>query len=193
MKRNTISIFFSSNGILILKDKVVTNHQLPSVDNYKVINSQDFIRDLSLIFKNQNINRRLLTDNIQILIDSSYSIQDIHLLESIFKELSFNKIEFINWIDIPNTKEDSLLINISKNVKIYYKHKTYIVNIIYNKYTEILSQYLKILINRYSISNIKIFGDNKNIHSIRDELEHKLDIKTYIYSNNIIYPLELLF
>ncbi|HAB65933.1 MAG TPA: hypothetical protein DCE23_01065, partial [Firmicutes bacterium] len=81
MKRNTISIIFTSNGLLLLNKKVITNHSILSVNNYKVINSEEFINDISLIFKEQNINRHLLTDNINILIDSSYTKQDLLTLD----------------------------------------------------------------------------------------------------------------
>lgn len=191
MKRNTISIIFTSNGLLLLNKKVITNHSILSVNNYKVINSEEFINDISLIFKEQNINRHLLTDNINILIDSSYTKQDLLTLDSIFKELSFNKIEFINWLNNLK-KEKYLLLNISNNVKIYYQNKTYVIKIIYNKYIEILETYIKILTNRYNIKSIRIFGDNKNIPSLRNEIEEKLNIKTYIYSNSLTYPLEQL-
>lgn len=191
MKRNTISIIFTSNGLLLLNKKVITNHSILSVNNYKVINSEEFINDISLIFKEQNINRHLLTDNINILIDSSYTKQDLLTLDSIFKELSFNKIEFINWLNNLK-KEKYLLLNISNNVKIYYQNKTYVINIIYNKYIEILETYIKILTSRYNIKSIRIFGDNKNIPSLRNEIEEKLNIKTYIYSNSLTYPLEQL-
>ncbi len=193
MKRKTIAIFFISNGILLLNNNKITRHIIPSVNNYKVINSNNFMIDINHIFKEKKINSHILTDNIKILIDSSYSDQDISLLEIIFKELSFNKIEFINWINKAENKDKTLILNLSStNIKIYYDQKTYIINIIYNKFIEILEPYLKILSKKYSIKSIRMFGDNENILHLRDDIENKIGLKTYIYSNPLIYPLELI-
>lgn len=193
MKRKTIAIFFISNGILLLNNHKITRHIISSVNNYKVINSNNFMIEINHIFKEKKINTHILTDNIKILIDSSYSDQDISLLEIIFKELSFNKIEFINWINKAENKEKTLILNLSStNIKIYYDQKTYIINIIYNKFIEILEPYLKILSKKYSIRSIRMFGDNESILQLRDDIEKKIGLKTYIYSNPLIYPLELL-
>lgn len=192
MKRNKITIYFTSNDLYIKNKNKITTHKLLSVDNFKVINSSLFISEISSIFKELHINKNILTDNIDILIDSSYNKQDIFLLETIFKELSFNQINYIYWIDKTELKKNTLLVNISNNIKIHYLHKTISINIIYDKYIEILSTYLNILINKYNIKSIKLFGDNASIYSIREELDKLLNINVYIFSNTLLYPLELL-
>ena len=69
---------------------------MSSVDNYKIINKQIFIEEITTIMNENNINKKIITDNLNIIIDDTYSNYEKENLIDLFKELSFNQINFIN-------------------------------------------------------------------------------------------------
>lgn len=193
MKRKEITIFFTNNGLLLQKNKQILKYQLSSVDNYKVINSQKFTNELIKILKENKINNRLINDNLILFIDNTYKEQDKSLLEFLFKDLSFNKITFINWLTKIKFSTQYLLVNISYNVaKIYYYNKVLQIPIFNNKYVEILEAYIKVFINKYKIKSVRLFGENEYIYKIRDMLEQRTKFKIYVYSEPVLYPLNIL-
>ena len=100
MKRNLITIQFIEDGLIILNQNELKEYSLKSVNNHQVINKELFIQEFSPIIESNKINNKIFTDNLNIIIDSSYSNFYLSNLEQLFKELSFNKIEFINRLDI---------------------------------------------------------------------------------------------
>ncbi len=193
MKRKEITIFFTNNGFLLQKNKQILKYQLSSVDNYKVINSQKFTNELIKILKENKINNRLINDNLILFIDNTYKEQDKSLLEFLFKDLSFNKITFINWLTKIKFSTQYLLVNISYNVaKIYYYDKVLQIPIFNSKYVEILEAYIKVFVNKYKIKSVRLFGENEYIHKIRDMLEQRTKFKIYVYSEPVLYPLNVL-
>lgn len=193
MKRNTITIQFVQNGILLLKNNSIFSYNLKSVDNYKVINKETFIHELTDIFDTYKINNNFFTDNINIIIDQTYTIIDIEILNNIFKELSFNKIDYINIIDIFKLNTNDLLIDISTNcIKIYYNNDVIINKIYFNKHKQFLNIYLKEILLKNNIKNIKIFGNYNFNNKILEEIERISSLKTYIYSYPSLMPIKLL-
>ena len=95
-KRNNIVIQFIQNGILLLHNNNIKEYQLPSVNNYKVINKHLIIEELTNIINKQKINQNILQSNITIIIDSTYTKLDKENIETIFKEIYFNKNNVIN-------------------------------------------------------------------------------------------------
>ncbi len=193
MKRTTIIVQFIQKGILLLKDKYLQEYPLDNVDNYKVINKELFIKELNYILKKNKINTSLLTDNINIIIDNTYSKLDKEILESIFTELSFNKIKFINITKIFDIKKQELIIDISKNnIKIYYLNDVIEERIYFDKYLQILSILLKNIINIHNIKVIKIFGNYCNDKKILSMIERNTNAEVYTYSHPNQVPINLL-
>ena len=105
MKRNTITIQINFNNIIIYQDNEYKKYFLKhSINNYKIYNKEIFIEDFKNIIDKLKINNKLLTDNINIIIDSSYKEDDQILLKETFKELSFNKIKLVNNLTLINNK-----------------------------------------------------------------------------------------
>ena len=100
MKRNLLTIQFIENGLIILNKNKLIKYKLKSINNYFITNKELFIEEISNIIETNKINNNLLTDNIKIIVDSTYSELYLSNLKEIFKELSFNKVDFINIIDI---------------------------------------------------------------------------------------------
>lgn len=193
MKRKTLTIQMVQNGLLILKNNNIISNQLKSVANYKVINKELFIQEFEHILKTNKINNNILTDNIKIIIDATYSEIEKEDLSTIFKELSFNKIEFIDLLTLFILDSTELLIDISNNsIKIYFDNEIILSNIYFYKYKAILKLYLKNIKDKYNIKCIKLFGNYKFTNKFIYDIEKICGIKTYLYAYPSIMPIKLL-
>ena len=193
MKRNIVSIQFTENGLIILNKKELKEYLLKSVNNYKVINKELFKEEITNIIEKNNINKNILTDNLNIIIDNTYS--DIYLLtlKDIMKELSFNKIEFINILDLVHLNNNEILIDISINsIKFISKTKTIKNNIYYQRHKSILNIYLKQIIKEQRLDTIFLYGNYPFTKKIIDNIEKISNCKVYIYSQPKSIPLKLL-
>ncbi len=193
MRRQTITLQFIQNGIILLKNSDILEYQFKSVDNYKIINKDDFINEISPILNNQNINKQILTDNINLIIDNTYTSIEKDIIINIFKELSFNNISFQNITDILNIKEQELIIDIStNNIKIYYINGVIEQKIYFNQYHQLLSILLKNIKESHNIKIIKLFGNKCNNPKIISKIEKHSNAKVYIYSHPNQVPINLL-
>lgn len=190
MKRNTINIQINNDNILFYINDEYKREQVPSLSNYKITNKIDFIDQLRTIIDKYKINNKLLTDNINIIIDKTYTKDDKDKIIDIFKELSFNNINLIINTDILHKNNNDLIINVSnKNIKFYHKYKNIDVNIYFDKYLEILTLYIKEYISKYKIKCIKLYGDYKDMQKLINKLERKVRKEVYIYTQRDIIPL----
>lgn len=193
MKRNLITLQFIENGLIILNKEKLSKYKLNSVNNYQVINKEQFIEEISNIIDINKINNKILTDNINIIIDKTYSNLYLSTLKDIFKELSFNKIEYINILDILKPKEQEIIIDISYNsIKIIYKDTIIQSNIYYSKYISILSIYLKNILKIYNIKYLYIYGNYPFNNKFIEKIERTCKIKTYLYTQPDLIPISLL-
>ena len=193
MRRQTVTIQFIQNGIIVFNKHQLQKYPLSSVENYKVINKQLFCEEFNKIIEENKINNRILTDNINIIIDDTFKEIDKENLKTILKELSFNKILFINGINIFHLDDNELLINISENnIKFYYYSKILNKNIYFKKYKQILNTYIKEILKKYNIKIIKIYGDYKDINNIAKYIEKVLFKEVYTYSYSELMPIKLL-
>lgn len=190
MKRNTINIQINNDNILFYINDEYKREQIPSLSNYKITNKIDFIDQLRTIIDKYKINNKLLTDNINIIIDNTYTKDDKDKIIDIFKELSFNNINLITNTDILHKNNNDLIINVSnKNIKFYHKYKNIDENIYFGKYLEILTLYIKEYISKYKIKCIKLYGDYEDIQKLINKLERKVRKEVYIYTQRDIIPL----
>lgn len=193
MKRQTITLQIVQNGILIPNNEKIIYHKFYSVDNYKVINKTLFIEEFNKISSTYKINNKFLTDNISIIVDNIYTETDKSTITSIFKELSFNKIDFINITDIFKLKSNELLIDISTNhIKIYFNNQILSTPVYFSKYKDILRLYLNQILLKNKIKEVKLFGNNCLKTKLINELEKELSIKIYFYSHPEIMPIHLI-
>ncbi len=194
MKRNTITLQFTINGILILNNKKLNEYDLNDcVDKYKVINSQIFIKKIKNILDELKINQHLLTDNVDIIIDKTYNQIDKDILERTFKDLSFNKIKFLNITDKLLTCNTDAMVSVhQKALKIFYLNEVIYIDIYFNKYKEIIEILLKELNTKYNIKTIKLYGDNKIIDEILKLYEKNKKVQLYKFSYPNQIPINLL-
>ena len=83
MKRNLITLQFIENGLIILNKDKLNKYIIKSVNNYQVINKESFIQDITRILAENNINNHLLTDNLNIIVDSTYLDTQLSILKEI--------------------------------------------------------------------------------------------------------------
>lgn len=190
MKRNTVTIQINYNNIILYINNEYKSYDFKSISNYKIINKVTFVEELKNILELNEINNKLLTDNVNIIIENNYTDDDTNKLIDILKELSFNHIKLINSKDILNIKENDLIINVSdNNIKLYHNHNTLDINIYFNKHLDILAIYIKELIQNYKVKNIKLYGTYKLLHKIINKLERKVRKEVYIYTQPDLIPI----
>lgn len=193
MKRKTITIQFITKGILLLKNNEIKEYLLKSVDNYKIINKEIFIFETINLLKENNINTSILTDNLNIITDNTYSNLERELIEKIFIELSFNKINFMDITKILNIKKNELLIDLStNNIKLYYLNEVIDQKIYFNKYKQILNILLRYITSNYHIKSVKLFGNKCNDKDILQTIEKIVGIEVYTFSYPNLIPIKLL-
>lgn len=191
MKRNTITIQINFNNIIIYQENEYKKYFLKhSINNYKIYNKEVFIEDFKNIIDRLKINNKLLTDNINIIIDSSYKEDDQLLLKETFKELSFNKIKLVNNLTLINNQDNEIIINIcNKNIKIYHNNNVLDINVYFNKHIETLSTYIKEMIKQYKIKTIKVYGEYKELNKMIYKVERKVRKEVYIYTHPELIPI----
>lgn len=190
MKRNTITIQINYDNIILYINNEYKIYNFKSIYNYKITNKMLFIDELKNILEINKINNKLLTDNVNIIIENNYTEDDINKLIDILKELSFNHIKLINTKDILNIKENDLIINVSdNNIKLYHNHNNLDINIYFNKHLDILAIYIKELIEDYKVKNIKMYGTYKQLNKIVNKLERKVRKEVYIYTQPDLIPI----
>lgn len=191
MKRNHIILEITDTGIHIVnKKKIITISKMISVNNFKVINNEIFIQELKGILEEYKINNNILTDNITIIVPNNYINLEINNIKSIFKDLSFNIIEVVRKSKFLEIEKKEILIEINySDIYIYFTDKVIYTNYLYNKNIEILNVYLKEILKNQEIINIKLFGYNKDLKKIREYIEKKYQIETYIYSHPKLHPI----
>lgn len=190
MKRNTITIQINYNNLILYHKGEYKNYPLSSITNYKINDHIIFIEEMKEILNKNKINSKLLTDNINIIIENNYTQDDESKLIDILKELSFNNIKIIKSKYILNIKENDVIININdNNIKLHYNHNILDINIYFNKHLEILSIFIKELIENYKVKNIKVYGTYENIIKMVKKLERKVRKEVYIYTHPELVPI----
>lgn len=193
MKRNLITIQFIEDGLIILNQNELKEYSLKSVNNHQVINKELFIQEFSPIIETNKINNKIFTDNLNIIIDSSYSNFYLSNLEQLFKELSFNKIEFINILDIIKLNNNELLIELSTtSIKFITNTMLLNCNIYNNKYKSIISILLKEVLKNTQIKTIYIYGKHNLNKKNIEYIEKISNSKVYIYTQPNLIPIKLL-
>lgn len=193
MKRNKLYIQFIEKGLIIFYKDKLSEYILKSVDNYQVINKTIFIEEINKIIQTNKINQNIITDNLYMIVDSTLTNFYLSNLEQLFKELSFNKIEYINILDLINITDNELIVDIStSNIKTITKTKSLSFNIDNLKHQTILIIILKNLLKNYTIKTIYVYGNHPFISKISKYIEQKLGIKVYIYTQPNLIPLKLL-
>lgn len=193
MKRNLITIQFIEDGLIILNQNELKEYSLKSVNNHQVINKELFIQEFSPIIESNKINNKIFTDNLNIIIDSSYSNFYLSNLEQLFKELSFNKIEFINILDIIKLNNNELLIELSTtSIKFITNTMLLNCNTYNNKYKSIISILLKEVLKNTQIKTIYIYGKHNLNKKNIEYIEKISNSKVYIYTQPNLIPIKLL-
>lgn len=192
MKRNSIVIQLFEQTVTILNKNKIYTYQTMSVNNYKVINSNLFKKDFLNIITDLKLNNNILTDNVSIIIDTSYTVDDQEKLKKIFKELSFNEISFLYTNEIFLNKDQELNVLVGNEIiNIYYKDKTFPLYYYNDKLCEVLDVFLKSFTQKYNIKSIKLFGNETNIDKVINTINiHGVDL--YKYANPMQIPIILL-
>lgn len=126
-----------------------------------IINSEIFILEFNKMMKKEKIKSKLFGDNISFVNNGYFSIGDIYFIESIFKELGFLKVEFLNIRDLlPTMKAIYVEVNNSYMV-LYLDDILYFDMAYFNDIPKTLS-----LFKAYLDKDVAFFGQNKCIPKV---------------------------
>lgn len=140
---------------IIYKGKVISKTFKDSVSKGYVINRELFIRDFSLILKKEKIKSKLLSDKIIIVNNAFYRNSDLFMLEHIFNELGYVKIQF--WDIRELLKKDYNYIEINNTYMVLYLEKAIYLDLDYFKDIPKIIDYFK----DYLSKDIIVFGGYK--------------------------------
>ena len=85
MKRKSIIIQILNKSIKIINNNKIIEYKIKSCINGKVTNRNNFLDTMKDIITQEKINSRLLTDDVNIIIDDTYTEIEIEIIKEIFK------------------------------------------------------------------------------------------------------------
>lgn len=146
----------------IYKDRVIENQLKNIICNGRIISKDLFMNAFLKIIKKEKIKGKIFGDKIVILKNSFYSNADLYFLESIFNELGYVKVEYLDMKDIlPD--ESATYIEINNHYMVIYLESAIYLDLNYFKDIPKILDYLKPHFKNYVI----LFGFNNIIPEVR--------------------------
>jgi len=137
-----------------------------------IIDKQKFMEEFITIIKKYKIKSKIFSNNITLVKNAFYNNRDLYYLESIFVELGFLKVNYVNINELlPNDSVTYIEIN-NSYIVIYLNKCVYLDLDIFKDIPKILNYF-----NDLYLDNIVLFGKNKNIPNIKlnDKLIYYLE------------------
>lgn len=154
-------IYFCDNIIQIIYNKKVITKELASICRGMVANRTQFMESFLNILKQEKIRSKFFGSKIYIVKDAYFHASDVFYLESIFTDLGFIQVVFLNIYDYFN--EDYQYIGIFKDYIVFYLDKPVLLDLNYFKDLPKLIDFFADYYHKYLI----LFGTNKNIPFIQ--------------------------
>lgn len=159
--------------------------------NGMIINKEKFIKKFNSIILENNIKGKIFNENIYIIINNLYTIEDKLFIKEVFNYLNYNNIYFIQEIDYIKINKDKVYINCNYGY-FYILYSDELGKVKINLYkNDVINK--KLIIDILKILNKKVvflYGKNyKEIKSIIDKED--IEYYYYEYSENLIIKLIL--
>ena len=187
MKVKDIIVYIWDNkiGIIYKNSDKTANHKVKnklikkdfeSIDNGFIVDKEKFMYEFLNVMKKEKIKGKLLGDKISIVKESFYTFSDVYFLESVFNELGFIKVNFID-IRIFFDRE-ATYIEINKKYMIINLDKGLYLELIYYKDIPKIIEYFK----EYIKKDIILYGTYKDIPNIKVR-----GLNVYFMDNRMTY------
>lgn len=146
----------------VYKDRLIKMVLNSCISKGYIINKDIFINEFNRMIKKEKIRSKLFGDNITFVNNGYFSIGDLFFIESIFNELGFIKVDFLNIKDLFPI-DDVIYVEINDSYFVIHLKDTLYFDL---KYFKDIPKVLMIL-KPYFNKDIAFFGTNKcilNIH-----------------------------
>ena len=179
MLLKNIVIYFVDDMLNIVYNNRVININLKNILNKGIIiHKQKFMEEFISILKREKIKGKLFGDTITIVKNNFYNDRDLFYLESIFTELGFLKVNFLDINELlPDDSATYIEIN-NSYICIYLDKCVYLDLDLFKDIPKILDYF-----NDSYHENIILFGLNKNIPNINIKNKYVYYLQNY---NNYI-------
>ena len=147
---------------IINNNKLITIKMKDIIYQGNIIKRNLFIDEFNKAIKKEKIKSKLFGDKISIVKNGYYNNRDLYFLETLFLELGFIKVEFINIVDLLPDR-DATFVEVNKDYMVMYFDKPLFIDLnIINDIPNVI-KYFK----DKSKSDIVLFGTNEFISGIK--------------------------
>lgn len=158
----------------VYKNRIISVDLKNCIQKGYIVNKEVFMQEFNKILKKEKIKTKLFGDNITFVNNGYFSIGDLFFLESIFNDLGFIKVDFL---DIRELFPDMNVIFVEVNesyIIIYLKDILYL-DLTYFKDIPAILNSLKSFFDK----DIAFFGLNKSILNIHIKNVYSYYIENY--------------
>lgn len=169
-----ILVFIVDDVLNIVYNYKVINKKMPDIINKGyILDRETFMKEFENTLKKEKVKSKFLGNNITIVKDAFYNSYDLYYFESLFHDLGFLKVNFLN-IDLLFSNEDATFIEVNNSYMVLNLDKGIYLDLEYfndiPKIIDYFSPFLK--------DSIILFGLNNYIPKI-----HIKNKKVYYYDN----------
>lgn len=147
---------------IVYKEKLITTVLKNCIQKGYIFDKEIFIQEFNKIIKKEKIKSKLFGDNITIVNNGYFKVSDLFFLESIFNDLGFIKIEFLNITELLPVM-DAIFVEVNNNYLVIYLSDVLYLDM---KYFKDIPKIINILSSFFN-KNIAFFGLNKCVPSIK--------------------------
>ncbi len=158
----------------VYKNRIISVDLKNCIQKGYIVNKEVFMQEFNKMLKKEKIKTKLFGDNITFVNNGYFSIGDLFFLESIFNDLGFIKVDFL---DIRDLFPDMNVIFVEVNesyIIIYLKDILYL-DLTYFKDIPAILNSLKSFFDK----DIAFFGLNKSIPNIHIKSVYSYYIENY--------------
>ncbi len=173
------------------KKIIIVNPYKDTLRKGHVINKEKFIKKMEQVINEYHINKNIFNNNINVIINNSYSSIDKEILKEILEILNYKKINFIQEINYLDLDKKKLYINFNNRFfYIYNIDNQGKVKINYYDNNEINNLLITKIIKLYKKEKIYILGKNY-IELVKLLKKEKIDYYFFEDSNNLFIKIIL--
>lgn len=166
-------VYFYDNVICIVYQNKIIEKKLDSIYQGLVVDRTKFMESFLAILKKEKIKSKLFGDKIYVVRDAYYSVRDLYYLESMFVEMGFIKVVFIDIYELFHEKYT--YIGVFSDYIVFYLDKPILLDLTYFKDLPKLIDYFKDYYQKYVV----LFGSNINVANVSSDLVNIYYIDQY--------------
>lgn len=157
----------------VYKNRIISVDLKNCIQKGYIVNKEVFMQEFNKMLKKEKIKTKLFGDNITFVNNGYFSIGDLFFLESIFNDLGFIKVDFLDIRDLfPDM--NVIFVEVNESYLIIYLNDILYLDLTYFKDIPAILNSLKSFFDK----DIAFFGLNKSIPNI-----HTKDVYSYYIEN----------